>query len=230
MDEERTTGLPERDADRPGGDHGLNPPEVAFERFPRDKHNRREEKYRHICVRVAVEHLPPGQLYRWFTDWMNRQLSDIGVNSTAGVALPPLHFELVRVNGDQSAAHTFDSEDYGFIVMTQPMFDEMLRLAHLLVHGNRAFFSLQIAPDAGQDAIAQLLLMMQFCLVTGHEYSHPVRQHTADAPPHAEVALPRSGAGCGRLWHLPRLGVFLQRRRPRDRFGMLVPAGPPGPS
>jgi hypothetical protein len=186
MDEERTPlGLPDRPADPPFENSGLTPPEVAFERFLRDKHNRREDKYSHICARVAVENLPPGHLYRWFTEWMNRQLSDIGVNSTAGVALPPLHFELVRVNGDQSAAHTFPSEEYSFIVVTQPMFDGMLRLARLLVDGNRAFFRLQIAPEASQDTIAQLLLMMQFCFVTGHEYSHPVRQHTADAPPHA---------------------------------------------
>jgi hypothetical protein len=152
MDEERTPmGLPERAADPPFENCGLTPPEVAFERFLRDKHNRREDKYSHICARVAVEDLPPGHLYRWFTEWMNRQLSDIGVNSTAGVPLPPLHFELVRVNGDQSAAHTFPSEEYSFIVVTQPMFDEMLRLARLLVDGNRAFFSLQIAPEAGED-------------------------------------------------------------------------------
>ena len=29
--------------------------------------------------------------------------------------------------------------------------------------------------------------MMQFCFVTGHEYSHPVRLHTAHAPPHADA-------------------------------------------
>jgi hypothetical protein len=92
------------------GDGIVIPPEVAFERFLRDKHNRHEDKYTHISERVAVEELPPAHLYRWFSEWTNRQLADIGVNSTAGVALPPLHFELVRVNGSQSAAHTFESE------------------------------------------------------------------------------------------------------------------------
>jgi hypothetical protein len=94
MDEERMPmELPERAADPPNENRVLTPPNVAFERFLHEKHNRHEGNYSHICGRVAVEDLPPRHLYRWFTEWMNRQLSDIGVNSTAGVALPPLHFE-----------------------------------------------------------------------------------------------------------------------------------------
>jgi hypothetical protein len=123
----------------------------------------------------------------WIADWMNHQLSDIGVTSTGGVALPPFHFELVTVNNDVAAAHTFEAAEWGFIVMTQPMFDEMLRLSRLLVDQNAAFFSLQIAPSAGAEEIAQLLLMMQFCFVTAHEYSHLVRQHLKDKPPHADA-------------------------------------------
>ena len=161
------------------------PPELAFERFLHEKHERKETRYRHISGRIAVEELPPHHLYRWFADWMNRQLADVGVNSTGGVLLPPLHFELVRAHDAKAAAHTFESDEWGFIVLTQPMFDEMLRLARLLVDQNRAFFTLQIAPGAGAEEIAQLLLLMQFCFVTSHEYSHLVRQHLADQPPHA---------------------------------------------
>ena len=161
-------------------------PEVAFERFLHEKHERKETTYSHISGRVAVEDLPPNHLYRWFADWMNQQLSDIGVNSTGGVTLPPLHFELVRADGGKATAHTFESNEWGFIVLTQPMFDEMTRLSHLLVDQNRAFFALQIAPGAPAHEIAQLLLLMQFCFVTSHEYSHLVRQHLADQPP--EVA------------------------------------------
>jgi len=36
---------------------------------------------------------------------MNQQLSNVGENSTGGVALPPLHFELVCVEDDVAAAH-----------------------------------------------------------------------------------------------------------------------------
>jgi hypothetical protein len=151
------------------------PPEVAFERFLREKHARFEEKYAHIVGRVAVEDLPPAHLYRWFVDWMNHQLSDIGVNSTGGVALPPLHFELVGVHNDVAAAHVFEAEEFTFIVMTQPMFEEMLRLSRRLVEQNHAFMSLQIAPSASPHEIAQLLLLMQFSFVTSHEYSHLVR-------------------------------------------------------
>lgn len=123
----------------------------------------------------------------WIADWMNHQLSDIGVTSTGGVALPPFHFELVTVNNDVAAAHTFEAAEWGFIVMTQPMFDEMLRLSRLVVAKNAALFSLQIAPSAGAEEIAQLLLLMQFCFVSAHEYSHLVRQHLEDHPPHAEA-------------------------------------------
>ena len=165
----------------------MTAPEVAFERFLHEKHQRREKKYEHISDRIAVEDLPSNHLYRWIADWMNRQLSDIGVTSTGGVALPPLHFELVRVENGEAAAHTFETDEWGFIVMTQPMFDEMLRLARLLVDQNWAFMTLQIAPEAGAEDIAQLLLLMQFCFVTSHEYSHLVRQHLADNPPHAEA-------------------------------------------
>src|SRR5689334_17773866 len=75
------------------------PPEVAFDRFLQEKHVPSEQKYVHIVGRVAVEDLPPNHLYRWSVNCINQQLSNnIGVNSTAGVTLPPLHFELVRVH------------------------------------------------------------------------------------------------------------------------------------
>jgi hypothetical protein len=162
------------------------PPEVAFERFLRDKHERKETKYRHISGRVAIEDLPHNHLYRWFADWMDLQLSDIGVNSTGGVALPTLHFELVRADNGEASAHTFESGEWGFIVITQPLFDEMLTLSRLLVDQNIALFNLQIAPEARAKDIIQLLLLMQFCFVTSHEYSHLVRLHLADQPPHAD--------------------------------------------
>ncbi len=163
------------------------PAEVTFERFLHEKHERGERKYEHISGRIAVETLPSDHLYRWVAEWMNLQLSDIGVTSTGGVALPPLHFELVTVNNGVAAAHVFEADELGFIVMTQPMFDEMLRLSRLVVAKNAALFSLQIAPSAGAEEIAQLLLLMQFCFVSAHEYSHLVRQHLEDHPPHAEA-------------------------------------------
>jgi hypothetical protein len=165
----------------------VTPPEVAFERFLHDKHLRGERKYEHIWGRIAVEDLPANHLYRWIANWTNHQLSDIGVTSTGGVALPPLHFELVRVDNGVAAAHTFRADDWGFIVMTQPMFDEMLKLSRLLVDQNWAFMTLQIAPAAGTEDISHLLLMMQFGFVISHEYSHLVRQHLADHPPHADA-------------------------------------------
>ena len=163
------------------------PPEVTFERFLHEKHERGERKYEHISGRIAIENLPSDHLYRWVAEWMNLQLSDIGVTSTGGVALPPLHFELVMVNNGVAVAHAFEADELGFIVMTQPMFDEMLRLSRLVVAKNAALFSLQIAPSAGAEEIAQLLLLMQFCFVGAHEYSHLVRQHLEDHPPHAEA-------------------------------------------
>lgn len=161
------------------------PPEIAFERFLREKHARGEKRYGHILGRLAVEELPPDHLYRWFAEWMNRQLSDLGVNSTQGLKLPPLRFELVRVNGKQASAHVFEDGGYAYLVMTQPMFDEMLELSRRAVNTNWALMTLQIAPAAKAEEIAQLLLMMQFSFVGSHEYSHLVRQHLADDPPHA---------------------------------------------
>jgi hypothetical protein len=163
------------------------PPEVVFERFLHEKHARGEKDYRHISGRIAVEDLPPNHLYRWIADWTNLQLSDIGVNSTGGVALPPLHFELVRTDNDVASAHTFEADEWSFIIVTQPMFDEMLRLSRLLVDRNRAFMSLQIAPAASADEISQLVLLMQFCFVMSHEYSHLVRRHLDEQPVHAAV-------------------------------------------
>jgi hypothetical protein len=69
--------------------------------------------------------------------------------------------------------------------MTQPMFDQMLSLSRQLVNQTRALMTLQIAPAAAHQEIVQLLLLMQFSLVTSHEYSHLVRQHLADYQPHA---------------------------------------------
>src|SRR6266567_8652254 len=109
------------------------PPDIVFERFLNERHARGERRYAHIIGRLAVEDLAPDHLHRWFADWMNQQLSDIGVNSTGGVALPPLRFEMVRVRGHEACAHVFESDEYTFIVMTQPMFDEMLDLSRRAV-------------------------------------------------------------------------------------------------
>jgi hypothetical protein len=75
----------------------------------------------------------------------------------------------------------------GVIVITQPMLDEMLRLSRAVVQRNAALMSLQIAPAADAQGIAQLLLVMQFCFVSAHEYSHLVRQHLEEEAPHAEA-------------------------------------------
>jgi len=161
------------------------PPDIVFERFLNERHARGERRYAHIVGRLAVEDLAPDHLHRWFADWMNQQLSDIGVNSTGGVTLPPLRFEMVRVRDHEASAHVFESDEYTFIVMTHPMFDEMLDLSRLVVKTNWALMTLQIAPLAKPEEIAQLLLMMQFSFVGSHEYSHLVRQHLSDNPPHA---------------------------------------------
>jgi len=165
----------------------MTPPEVAFQRFLNERHARGEKKYAHIIGRIAVEDLNPDHLYRWFSDWMNHQLSDVGVKSTGGVALPLLRFELATVRNDEAAAHIFETEEYGFVVLTQPMFDEMLELSRRVVNNAWAFMTLQIAPLAKPEEIAQLLLLMQFSFVNAHEYSHLVRQHLAAQPPHAVV-------------------------------------------
>lgn len=163
------------------------PSDVAFDRFLREKHARREKRYSHISSRIAVEDLPPEHLYHWIAKWANHQLADIGVNSTAGVVLPPLHFELIEVNNDSAGAHTFEADEWGFIVMTKPMLDEMLRLSRLLVDQNPVFMTQQIAPAASAQEISELLLLMQFCFVMSHEYSHLVRQHLNDRPPYADA-------------------------------------------
>jgi len=161
----------------------MTPPEVALERFLHEKHSRKEDDYAHVSGRIAVEDLPPNHLYRWLVDWMNQQLSDIGVNSTGGYPLPSLHFDLVRVLNNVAAAHVFETQELGFIVLTQPMVDEMTMLSHRLVERNRSFMRLQIAPAASLRDIAQLLLLMQFCFVTSHEYSHLVRRHLESHQP-----------------------------------------------
>jgi hypothetical protein len=116
---------------------------------------------------------------------MNHQLSDIGVNSTGGYSLPPLHFDLVRVFNDVADAHVFETEECAFIVVTQPMVDEMLSLSRSLVDQNHVFMSMQIAPSASPQEISQLFMLMQFSLVTSHEYSHLVRGHLEGHQPYA---------------------------------------------
>ena len=165
-------------------------PEIALERLIQEKQRRGEQAYAHILGRVPVEDLPSNHLHRWLVDWMNRQLSDIGVNSTAGKDLPPLHFDLVRVTGKIAAAHVFETEEFGFIVVTLPMVDEMLAFSTRLVTQNRAFMGLQIAPDAKLVDIAHFFVFLQFCFVTSHEYSHLVRRHLEANPPHAAAIGP----------------------------------------
>jgi hypothetical protein len=109
----------------------------------------------------------------------------MGVNSTGGLTLPPFHFDFVRVDPKNpiAGAHAFETEEFGFIVMTEPMVDEMRRLSSSLVERNRALMHLQIAPAASALEIAQLLLFIQFCFVASHEYSHLVRRHLDDDQP-----------------------------------------------
>jgi len=99
---------------------------------------------------------------------MNLQLSDIGANSTGGQVLPPLNFDLVLARDNVADAHVFETEEFGFIVVTQPMVDEMLTLSARLVNQNRAFMSLQIAPSATLQDMAHFLVLLPFCLVTSH--------------------------------------------------------------
>lgn len=163
----------------------MPPPEVALERSLHEKQCRGEKAYAHILGRVTVEDLQPNHFHRWLVEWMNLQLSDIGANSTGGQVLPPLHFDLVRVRDNVAAAHLFETEEFVFVVVTQPMVDEMLTLSLRLVDQNRAFMSLQIAPSATLHDIAHFLVLLQFCFVTSHEYSHLVRRHLEDDQPHA---------------------------------------------
>jgi hypothetical protein len=74
------------------------PPEIALERFLHEKHCRKEGVFKNIKGRVPIENLEQNHVYRWLVDWMNQQLSDIGVNSTGGRPLPPIHFDLVHVS------------------------------------------------------------------------------------------------------------------------------------
>ncbi|HLW75672.1 MAG TPA: hypothetical protein VKS01_01785 [Bryobacteraceae bacterium] len=158
-------------------------PEIALERFLYEKHSRGESQYAKLGSRIAVEDLPTNHLYRFLVDWMNRQLSDIGVNSTGGRALPPLHFDLVDANNELASAHVFETVEFGFIVATKPLVDEMRRLSRRLIAQNLAFMRLQIAPSATLPELAHVLVLVQLCLVTSHEYSHLVRGHLEDYPP-----------------------------------------------
>ena len=162
-------------------------PEIALERALQEKKRRGEQAYAHILGRVAVEDLRRDHLHRWLVEWMNRQLSDIGVNSTGGQDLPPLHFDLVQVQGNAAAAHVFETDEFGFIVVTEPMVDEMFRLSMKLVNDNRALMVLQIAPDAKLLDLAHFFVFLQFCFVTSHEYSHLVRRHLEAHQPHANA-------------------------------------------
>jgi hypothetical protein len=161
----------------------MAPPQVSLDRLLQEKHARKEGIFKYITGRVAIEDLAPIQMYRWLVDWMNQQLSDIGVNSTGGRLLPPIHFDLVEALDNLTGAYVLEADKTVFIIVTRPMVEEMLRLSDALVFRNRAFMNLQIAPDANFREIAQLLLFMQFCLVTAHEYSHVVRGHWDDDQP-----------------------------------------------
>jgi hypothetical protein len=163
----------------------MSTPETALERYLQEKHRRGERRFAHIVGRVPVEDLPENDLHRWLVDWMNRQLTDLGINSTGGTVLPPLHFDLVRVRENVSIAHVFQTDEFAFIVVSEPMVDEMLRLSSDVVNQNGFFIRQQIAPLGALDDIAQLFVFLQFCFVTSHEYSHLVRQHLEDHQPHA---------------------------------------------
>ena len=161
-------------------------PEIAFNRFIFEKRGR-DRKYAHIGDRIAIEELPPNNPYRWFADWMNHQLSDVGITSTAGAVIPTLHFELVHAEDHVKTAHMFEAGELGFVVMTQPMFDEMLMLSDRFVDQNLALTQLQLAPSAPPREVAQQLLLMQFSLVTSHEYSHLIRGHLKQDQPQASA-------------------------------------------
>lgn len=166
----------------------MSAPEIVLERFLQEKKRHGERRYAHILGRLPVEELPSLHYYRVLVTWMNRQLSDIGVNSTGGVALPPLHFDLVRVQGKVATAHVFRVEELAFIVITEPMVNEMLALAEKFVRQNIHLFNLYIAPEGSTIGIAHFIVFLQFSFITSHEYSHLVR-HSEDAQsPTAEVS------------------------------------------
>jgi len=156
------------------------PLEVSLERLLHEKHSRKESEYKFITGRLAVENLPHDHIYPWLVSWANRQLWDIGINSSAGRPLPQIHFDIVQVLDDVINAHVFQADSLAFIVVTEPMIKEMCRLSHLFVERHRALMKLQIAPNATTDGSARFLLFMQFCIVVTHEYSHLVRHWQDD--------------------------------------------------
>jgi hypothetical protein len=166
----------------------LLPPEIILERVLQEKHRRGEQAYAYVLGRVPVEDLSPGHVHRWLVEWMNGQLSNLGVNSTGGRHVPPLHFDLVRVKDKTAAAHVFEADGFAFIIVTEPMVQEMLAISGKLVNQNRALIALQIAPDAEVLDVVHFLVFLQFCFVASHEYSHLVRNHLQiDQPDAAEV-------------------------------------------
>jgi hypothetical protein len=135
-------------------------PEIELERALQKKLRRGEQGFAHVIGRVPVEDLSSDRLHRWLVEWMNRQLSDIGANSTGGQELLPLHFDLVRVRDNVAAAHVFETDEFGFILVTEPMVKEMLTLSRKLVDQNHAFMVMQIAPDAKLLDIAHFFVFL----------------------------------------------------------------------
>jgi hypothetical protein len=163
----------------------MSSPEIALERYLQEKHRRGERIFAHIVGRVRVEDLPGSNFQRWLVDWMNQQLKDIGINSTGGTALPRLHFDLVQVRDDAETAHVFQTDEFAFIVVSEPMVDRMRKLSSEFMSQNGAFVRQRITPLGALDDVAQFFVFLQFCLVTSHEYSHLVRQHLEDSEPDA---------------------------------------------
>jgi hypothetical protein len=169
----------------------MSTPEIALERYLKEKHRRGEGKFAGIVGRLPVEDLPESDFRRWLVKWMNQQLKDIGVNSTDGTLLPRLHFDLVRVRGDAATAHVFRTDEpevtdeFAFIVVSEPMVDRMHRLSSDFIRLNGILVRQRITSLGALDDIAQFLVFLQFCFVTSHEYSHLVRRHLEDHQPNA---------------------------------------------
>ena len=147
-----------------------------------------DSRLSHILGRFEIEGLDPGHLYRWSVDSLNRALQNVGPAALAG-KIPPLHFDLVRVSNGQAEAHALSTQDYSFIVFTQPMCKQIWDSSWLVAEKNQALLGIQYFPGVPIKEIANFIYFLRLLLVVSHEFAHHARLHFEGSESAADWAL-----------------------------------------
>lgn len=161
------------------------PPEVALDRWIKERCRRRESGFSEYLGVLDVEGVEPHSFrssLQLIKETMNEALRLEGPNASGGVEHPPFHFDYVAVHSRIENAHAIRHAGYSFIAVTLPMVVLIFKISRQLSRTAGITRFLVQGPEAlDQDVLHGLFFQTQMNFLVSHEYTHHVHHHCVEA-------------------------------------------------